>query len=113
MFQDHAGEEVRAGGFCGVNGSEKAESPAGAEKSEVWHSRCGVVRVCWGGRRRVAVSRKLRMKVVSKRLALAAAPCVQLPCSSLRDGMEVGGGGVVEELSVECPPLFWVFGELF
>ena len=35
VFQDHAGEEVWAGGFRGVDGSEKAESPAGAEKSEV------------------------------------------------------------------------------
>ena len=58
----------------------------------------------------VAVSRKFRLKVVAKRLAFAAASCVQLPCSSLREGMEVGAAALLRSCRLSVHHCFEFLG---
>ena len=70
----------------------------------------GVVSGCVGvGGVGVAVSRKLRLKVVAKRLALAAASCVQLPCSSLKEGVEEGTAALLRSCRLSVHHCFEFF----
>ena len=56
---------------------------------------------------------KLVSKVRAKRLALSVASCVQLPCSSLREGMEGGREALLRSCRLRDHHCFEPLGSVF